>query len=107
MTYKVSLLVALAGAAITSPTGKAAGKTRFTITDATGVTVQTQDVDGLQADFTGIGDGTFDASAQLLDTDGALLGDAVTTSFVDAVEVPPVEVTFTPLATLSATATQE
>jgi hypothetical protein len=113
MTFKVALIAALAvadssGAVPSSPlpTGVTQGKTRFTITDSNGVVVQTQDVDGLEADFTGVADGTFNASAQFLDSTGALLGDAVTTSFVDAVEVPPAA-TFTPLASLSAIVTPE
>lgn len=115
MTYKVELLAALAVADATTgvvpssplPTGVTQGNTRFTITDSNGAAVQTQDVPGLDAVFTGIADGTFTASAQFLDSTGALLGDAVTTSFVDAVEVPPAATTFTPLASLTATATQE
>jgi hypothetical protein len=116
MTFKVSLLAALAAAdAVTGvvpsaplPDGVTQGKTRFTITDSNGAVVDTQDVDGLSADFTGVADGTFNASAQFLDSTGALLGDAVATSFVDAVEVPPAGgATFTPLASLTATVTPE
>jgi hypothetical protein len=112
-TFRVALIAALAVADASGvvpsaplPTGVTQGKTRFTITDASGATVQTQDVDGLEADFTGVPDGTFNASAQFLDSTGALLGSAVTASFVDAVQVPPAS-TFTPLASLSATVTQE
>jgi hypothetical protein len=106
MTYKVSLLVSLAAAAVASPNGAAAGKSRFSIIDSTGAVVQTQDVDGLTADFTGIADGTFTGQAQLLDVNGANLFDPVTCSFVDAVEVPPA-VMVTPFASISATVTQE
>lgn len=112
MTFKVSLIAVLAvadasGVVPTSPlpAGVTLGKTRFTITDSAGAVVQTQDVAGLQADFTGVATGTFGASAQFLDSTGALLGSAVTTSFVDAVAVPPA--TFTPLASMSATVTPE
>jgi len=117
MTYKLKLLAALAVAdasgvvpAVALPAGVTQGKTRFSVLDSTGAVVQTQDVDGLSADFTGLADGTFDATAQFLDSTGALLGDAVKTSFVDAVEVPPTApaaATFTPLASLSATVTPE
>jgi len=114
VTYKVELLAALAVADASGvvpssplPAGVTQGNTRFTITDSNGAVVQTQDVAGLDVVFTGIADGTFTASAQFLDSTGALLGDAVTTSFLDAVEVPPAASTFTPLASLTATATQE
>lgn len=107
MTYKCILTVAAATAAILSPTGVAAGKVRFNIADSNGVSVGSQEVDGLEATFTGLADGTFTASAQQLDANGQALGDPVTTSFVDAVEVPPAPVMFTPLAALSAAVSAE
>jgi hypothetical protein len=115
MTWKVALIAALAVAGAdgvvptdTLPDGVTQGKTRFTILDSTGTVVQTQDVDGLEADFTGVSDGTFDATAQFLDSTGALLGDAVKTSFVDGQPVtPPAAATYTPLASLTATVTAE
>lgn len=118
MSFKVLLSVAFAsGDPIASPTGLAAGATRFTITDTNGAVVQTQDVNGDSATFTGLDDGTFTASAQILDTAGAPLGDAVTTSFVDGNEVPtdptqgdgsqPASATYVPLALISATVTPE
>lgn len=117
MTYKVELTVTASGDPVPSPTGLGSGATRFTITDTNGAVVQTQDVDGQSATFTGLSDGTFTASAQLLDTAGAPLGDAVTTTFVDGSEVPsdpgqptggePSGATFVPLASLSANVSQE
>ncbi|MCP1120094.1 hypothetical protein [Robbsia andropogonis] len=116
MTYKLDLTATLAVADASgvvptakTPEGTTKGKTRFSVLDSTGAVVQTQDVDGLEAQFTGLADGTFTASAQFLDSTGALLGAAVTTSFVDAVEVSPVAEgeSYTPLATLSATVTAE
>lgn len=117
MTFKVSLVAALAIAdasgvvpSATLPDGVTQGKTRFSILDsANGAVVQSQDVDGLSADFTGVPDGTFTASAQFLDSDGNTLGDEVKTTFVDAVEVAPpaAGATYTPLASLSATVTPE
>ncbi|WP_347558558.1 hypothetical protein [Robbsia sp. KACC 23696] len=115
MTWKVALIAALAVAGTDGvvptaalPDGVEQGKTRFTILDSTGAVVQTQDVDGLEAEFTGVADGTFDATAQFLDSTGALLGDAVKTSFVDGQPVtPPAAATYTPLASLTATVTAE
>lgn len=117
MSYKVELTVTAGGDPIPSPTGLGSGATRFTITDTNGAVVQTQDVNGDSATFTGLADGTFTASAQLLDTAGAPLGDAVTTTFVDGNEVPtdpsqptggePSSATFVPLASLSANVTSE
>lgn len=115
MTYKVELTVVAEGDPVTSPSGLGSGATRFSIIDASGETVQSQDIEGTSATFTGLADGTFTATAQLLDTAGAILGDAVTTSFVDAVQVPtgptdptqPTGATFIPLASLSAAVTPE
>jgi hypothetical protein len=115
MPFKVDLSVTSAADAIPSPTGLAAGTTRFSITDTAGNIVQSQDVNGSSASFSGIPDGTFTASAQLLDTAGANLGDAVTTSFVDGNPVTPpdqgggtpTDATFVPLASISATVTAE
>lgn len=116
MTYKVELTVVASGDPVPSPTGLAAGSTRFTITDTSGAIVQVQDVDGQSATFTGLADGTFTASAQLLDTAGAILGDAVTTSFVDGNQVPtdpgqggsaPSDATYVPLTSISANVTPE
>lgn len=117
MTYRVELTATAQGDAIPSPSGLAAGATRFTITDTNGAIVQVQDVNGDSASFSGIPDGTFTASAQLLDTAGALLGDAVTTSFVDGNQVPsdpgqpsgdqPSGATYVPLASISANVTPE
>lgn len=116
MTYHVSLVAALAVAdasgvvpSASLPDGVTQGKTRFSILDsANGAVVQTADLDGLSADFTGVPDGTFTATAQFLDSDGNTLGDEVKTTFVDGEQVPPVSGgTYTPLASLTATATAE
>lgn len=115
-TYKVDLTVTAGGDPVPSPSGLTSGATRFTITDTNGAVVQTQDVNGDSASFSGLTDGTFTASAQLLDTAGAPLGDAVSTSFVDGNQVPtdpgqggsqPSSATFVPLASISANVTPE
>lgn len=117
MTYRVELTVTAQGDAIPSPSGLAAGATRFTITDTNGAVVQTQDVNGDSATFTGLADGTFTATAYLLDTAGNVLGDPVTTTFVDGNQVPsdpgqpsgdqPSGATYVPLASISANVTPE
>lgn len=117
MTYRVELNVTSGNDPVASPTGLGSGATRFSIIDAVGAIVQSQDVNGTSAVFTGVADGTFTASAQLLDTAGAILGDAVTTSFVDGAQVPtdpgqgdggePSNATYIPLATISANVTPE
>jgi hypothetical protein len=93
--------------AVASPSGLPAGLTRFAIIAADGSIVNTQDVAGLSATFTGVADGDFTGSAQLLDTAGALLGSPVTQAFVDGVAVTPPAATFQPLVSLSITVTPE
>lgn len=117
MTYRVDLTVTSGNDPVASPTGLGSGATRFSIVDANGAIVQTQDVNGNSASFSGLADGTFTATAQLLDTAGAVLGDAVSTTFVDGNQVPadpgqgdgsqPSSATYIPLASLSATVTPE
>jgi hypothetical protein len=117
VTFRVELSVTSGNDPVVSPTGLGSGATRFSIIDAVGAIVQSQDVNGSSATFTGLADGTFTASAQLLDTAGAVLGDAVTTSFVDGNQVPtdpgqgdgsqPSNATYIPLASISANVTQE
>lgn len=110
MTSTVAFLVTQGDAttAIASPSGLAAGITRFAIIAEDGTVAHTQDVAGLSATFNGVEDGNFTGSAQLLDTAGALLGSPVTQAFVDGVPVtPPAAVTFQPLTGLSITVTPE
>ena len=114
-TFRLTLIAALAAADASGvtpssplPNGVTQGKTRFTVLDSNNAVVQTADVDGLTTQFSGLTDGTFTAQAQFLDSTGATLGDAVTTTFVDGEPVtPPAASTFTPLASLSATVEQE
>lgn len=93
--------------AVASPSNLPAGLTRFAIIASDGSIAHTQDVAGLDATFTGVEDGNFTGSAQLLDTAGGLLGDPVTQAFEDGVAVPPTGATFQPLVSLQITVTPE
>lgn len=74
------------------PSGVSAGAKRFSIADTAGNVVQTQDVDGVEATFTGVSDGDFTASVQDLDSNGGNLGNAVTAAFnVSTVVTPPAQ----------------
>lgn len=91
-------------AAVQSPSGLPQGNTRFQILDSTGAVVQTQDVVGLSASFSGVADGNFTATAQLLDTAGNPLGTQLTKAFVDG---QPAATTFQPLTDLSVSVTPD
>jgi hypothetical protein len=93
--------------AVASPSGLAAGLTRFAIIASDGTIAHTQDVAGLDATFTGVKDGDFTGSAQLLDTAGGLLGEPVTQAFQDGSPATPPAATFQPLVSLSITVTPE
>ncbi|WP_429497051.1 hypothetical protein ACQUFY_10840 [Robbsia andropogonis] len=104
MTIKAILTVTAgdASTAVASPTGLAAGKTRFTFLAADGSTIQTVDVDGLTTSVD-LDTAPAKGSAQLLDTAGAPIFDALTADFVDG--DTPTAVTATPLGSLTATYT--
>ena len=91
-------------AAVQSPSGKGQGLTRFQILDSTGTVVQTQDVQALTASFSGVADGDFTATAQLLDTDGNPLGEQLSKSFTDG---QPVSTTYQPLNAIDVQVTPE
>jgi hypothetical protein len=75
--------VTLAIATVTTPlpAGITAGLINVTLTAASGTVLGTQvvaDTNGITATFTAVPDGTYTASAQLVDSTGAALGAAVT-----------------------------
>lgn len=90
--------------ALQSPSGLKQGNTRFQILDSAGTVAATQDVAALQATFTGIADGDFTATAQLLDTAGNPLGTVLSKAFTDGA---PVVTTFQPLNDISVTVTPD
>lgn len=104
--------------AVTSSTGLASGQTRISLADGSGEALATQEVDALEATFTGLPTNTFSATAQLLDTNGAPLLDAITITFVNgelAIGTAPTDpsspaqpaVTVLPLSGLSGTVSEE
>lgn len=94
-------------AAVVSPSGKGQGLTRFQILDASGAVVDTLDLQALTASFSGVPDGDFTATAQLLDTDGNTLGELMSKSFHDGAETPPAAATFQPLNAIDVQVSQE
>lgn len=76
---KVTLNVATVQAAL--PTGVTAGAFRFSLTDAAGNVVQTQDVNATQAIFAGVADGHYTASVVRVDVNGNVIGTPVTVEF--------------------------
>lgn len=110
MTYHLELVAKLAtdGTQGSAPSGVTVAGIRFIAFDSNGANVGQQDVaSGLTADFTGLVDNKGTATAQYVGSDGSLLGDAQTTSYDYENPTPPADVTFTPLASLSATIAQE
>jgi len=70
------------------PSGITAGALRFQLVDAQGTVTATQDVNEASATFSNVADGTYVATVQRLDANGAGLGGAISQSITVVTPAP-------------------